>query len=175
MGKDAKKAYKTVRLGSRKILLQPKFMQMAIDAALKGIKKGGGPCGACIVDFDGNVVSCAANSVVSTPSPTRHAEVNAIDLACKKLKTHILGRHIIYTSTEPCLMCRGAIYWAKLPIVVYGTSQHDARKAGFDELNISDAQFLKLGKRKTVIVRDFMRKDARRIFAEFKKISGKMY
>jgi len=173
MEKDANK--RGTRASPKKVFLRPKFMQMAIDAALKGMEKGGGPFGACIVDFDGKAVSCASNSVIRTPSPTRHAEVCAIDLACKKLKTHILDRHIIYTTTEPCLMCRGAIYWARLPIVVYGANQEDARKAGFDELNLTDAQFIRLGKRKTVMVRGYMRKDALLTFAAFRKISGKLY
>jgi len=166
---------KSVLVGGRKVAIRPEFMQMAIDTALKGIKKGRGPFGACITDLDGKLVSCAANSVILTPSPTRHAEVCAIDAACKKLKTHMLGRHIIYTTTEPCLMCRGAIYWAQIPVIVYGTNQNDARALGFDELNISDAQFLRIGKRKTAIIRGFMRKEAKGIFWKFRKISGKMY
>jgi len=168
-------ANSTVLLGSKKVEIKPEFMRMAINAALKGIKNGGGPFGACIVDFDGRVIACAANSVINTPSPTRHAEVNAIDLACRKLKTHVLDKYAIYTTTEPCLMCRGAIYWAQLPIVVYGTNQKDARTLGFDELNITDAQFLKLAKRKTAIVGDFLRNEAQCVFSEFKKISGKLY
>jgi len=164
-----------IRYKGKKILLEEKFMRKAIDVALLGIKKGNGPFGAAIVDFKGNVISCTANSVVKSKNPTLHAEVNAIAAACKKLKTHILDKHIIYTTTEPCLMCRGAIYWAQIPIIVYGTNQKDARVLGFDEINISDAQYNRIGKRKMIIVKDFMRKEAKVIFSEFKKMQGKMY
>ncbi len=158
-----------------KISLERKFMRKAIDAALNGIRKGSGPFGAAIVDFEGNMISCTTNSVVKSRNPTLHAEVNAIATACKKLRTHVLDRHIIYTTTEPCLMCRGAIYWAQIPIIVYGTTQEDAKILGFDEINISDAQYKKIGKRKMVIVKDFMRDEAQRIFREFRKIQGQMY
>lgn len=165
----------SIRCNGRKILLDEKFMEKAISAALLGIRKGRGPFGAAIVDFDGKMISCATNSVVQTPSPTKHAEVNAIDQACRKLKTYVLDRHLIYSTTEPCLMCRGAIYWAHIPIIVYGTDQKDARVLGFDEINISDAQYRKIGKRKIIIVKHFMRKEALGIFRQFRKLKGQMY
>jgi tRNA(Arg) A34 adenosine deaminase TadA len=165
----------TVRYKGEEIILDKKPMRKAIDAALIGIKKGSGPFGAAIVDFEGKVISCTANSVVKSRNPTLHAEVNAIIMACKKLRTHVLDRHIIYTTTEPCLMCRGAIYWAQIPVIVYGTNQKDVKILGFDEINISDAQFQRIGKRRMVIVKDFMRADAKKIFREFRKMQGKMY
>jgi guanine deaminase len=164
-----------IRYKGEKIILEEKFMKMAIDAALVGMKKGSGPFGAAVVDFKGNLVSCAANSVVRSKNPTMHAEVNAIAAACKKLGTHVLDEHIIYTTCEPCLMCRGAIYWAQIPVIVYGANQKDAKILGFDEINISDAQFQRIGKRKMVIVKDFMRADAQEVFREFRKMQGKMY
>jgi guanine deaminase len=165
----------SVLFKGEKIVLQERFMRQAISVALEGIKKGSGPFGAVIVDFKGNTVSCTANSVVKSRNPTMHAEMNAITAACKKLGTHVLDEHIIYTTCEPCLMCRGAIYWAQMPIIVYGANQKDARVLGFDEINITDAQFNRIGKRKMVIVKDFMRPQAREIFKEFRKKQGKMY
>ena len=165
----------TVAFEGRKIRLERKFMQKAIDAALEGIKKGSGPFGAAIVDFEGNLISVAVNSVVKSKNPTLHAEVNAIGAACKKLKTHVLDRHILYTTTEPCLMCRGAIYWAQIPIIVYGTDQKDARVLGFDEINISDSQYNRIGRRKMIIKKHFMRDEAKEIFRRFKKMQGQLY
>lgn len=65
--------------------------------------------------------------------PTAHAEVVAIRLACKKIKNFKLTDCILYTSCEPCPMCLGAIYWARLKKVYFASDREDAAKAGFDD------------------------------------------
>ena len=160
--------------GSR-VPLRRSAMTNAIRCALSGMQKGGGPFGATITTLGGKTVACASNSVIPDRNPTCHAEMNAIAAACKKLKTHVLDKCVLYTTTEPCLMCRGAAYWAQIPIIVYGTNQKDAKVLGFDEINISDKQFLKIGKRKPVMVPDFMREDCRELFTQFGRLRGKLY
>lgn len=160
---------------AQEIVLQRAAMSKAIACALAGLKKGGGPFGACISTLEGKIVACAANTVLPDGNPTRHAEVNAIAAACKKLKTHVLDGHVLYTTTEPCLMCRGAIYWAQIPVIVYGTGQKDARGLGFDEINITDAQMRKIARRKPVIITGFMREACREIFRQFRRMQGKLY
>ena len=158
-------------------------MKLAIDTALEGIKNGCGPFGAVITTFGGRLLSVSANSVVQAPDPTRHAEMNAISLAAGALGMKrknqsapvFLSDTVLYTTTEPCLMCRGGIYWARIPIIIYGTSQKDARVLGFDEINISDKHYQKLGQREIVIVNDFMREEAKVIFEQYRKMHGTMY
>jgi guanine deaminase len=74
-----------------------------------------------------------ANQVTSTNDPTAHAEVCAIRNACKKLGVFDLEGCEIYTSCEPCPMCLGAIYWARLSRVYFANADADASRIGFDD------------------------------------------
>ena len=105
-------------------------MREAIRLADESVKNGGGPFGAVIVK-DGEIVAGSSNSVTIDNDPTAHAEVNTIRKACQKLGTFDLSDCVIYTSCEPCPMCLGAIYWAHLRCVYYGTTKKDARDIDF--------------------------------------------
>lgn len=107
-------------------------MRMAIRLALENINNGGGPFGAVIVK-DGEVVSTGVNRVTAHHDPTAHAEVQAIREACRKMGTFSLDGCSIYTSCEPCPMCLGAIYWARLSRVFCGCTKVDADEAGFSD------------------------------------------
>ena len=109
------------------------FMTRAIQLSLENVHAGrGGPFGAVVVK-DGTIIGEAANQVTSTKDPTAHAEVLAIRAACKKLGAFELLGCEIYTSCEPCPMCLGAIYWARLARVYFGNADADASKIGFDD------------------------------------------
>lgn len=116
--------------------MQDKFMQIAVEEALKGIKKGhGGPFGAVIVK-DGKVIAKAHNMVLKNKDPTAHAEITAIRKAAKKLKTFDLSGCEIYTTCQPCPMCLSAIYWSRIKKVYYGGTDKDAESIGFDDKRI---------------------------------------
>ena len=92
------------------------FMRKAIAEARKNLlRPQGGPFGACIVK-DGRVLAAARNTVLKDDA-TSHAEVNAIRLASRKLGTFDLTGCEIYSTTEPCPMCFGAIHWARIGTV----------------------------------------------------------
>ena len=106
------------------------FMREAIRIADESVKHGGGPFGAVIVK-DGEIIAGRSNSVTLDNDPTAHAEVNTIREACRKLGTFDLSDCVIYTSCEPCPMCLGAIYWAKLRRIYYGNTKKEAAGIGF--------------------------------------------
>ena len=106
------------------------FMREAIRLANESVKNGGGPFGAVIVK-DGKIVAGSSNSVTIDNDPTAHAEVNTIRKACRELGTFDLSGCIIYTSCEPCPMCLGAIYWARISRIYYGNTRKDARDIQF--------------------------------------------
>ena len=108
------------------------FMRRAIQLSLESVKHGGGPFGAVIVK-EGKIIAEAANRVTLDNDPTAHAEVNAIRQAARSLGRFDLSGCDIYTSCEPCPMCRGAIYWAHLDHIYYGCNRRDAADAGFDD------------------------------------------
>jgi guanine deaminase len=110
-----------------------KWMKIAYDEAVDGmLLNEGGPFGA-IITKDDKIISQAHNQVLLTNDPTAHAEVNAIRKASKKLSTFDLSECILYTTCMPCPMCLGAIFWARIKTVYYGSSELDAQKAGFDD------------------------------------------
>lgn len=112
--------------------MDSRWLDRAIDLAVSNVASGGGPFGAVIVR-NGVVLAEAANSVTSANDPTAHAEVNAIRLACREIGSFDLSGCEIYASCEPCPMCLGAIYWARLDRVLYAADRHDAADAGFDD------------------------------------------
>jgi guanine deaminase len=112
-----------------------RWMQIAYDEATKGmLEDDGGPFGAVIVQND-KIIAKAHNKVISSKDPTAHAEIIAIREASQKLDSFNLSGCILYTTCMPCPMCLGAIMWARINKVYYGTTEEDAAKSGFDDLH----------------------------------------
>lgn len=110
-----------------------KFMLEAIGLAQSNVENNnGGPFGAVVVK-NGKIVGKGNNQVTSSNDPTAHAEVVAIREASKKLGTFNLEGCEIFASCEPCPMCLGAIYWARINKLYYAGNQDDAAKANFDD------------------------------------------
>jgi len=121
------------------------FMRAAIKVGLKGTESGQSPFGACVVK-DGRIVASAHNTVWADTDSTRHAEINAIRKACRKLKSVDLSGCTVYSTCEPCPMCFSACHWAKISRIVYGASIDDALAAGFKELHIHNRMLKARGK-----------------------------
>ena len=100
-----------------------KFMRVAIDIARRARDKGNHPFGSLLVDEAGNVLLEAENTVTTDRDCTGHAETNLMRLASQKYDRDVLARCTLYTSTEPCPMCSGAIFWGNVRRVVFGLSQ----------------------------------------------------
>ena len=102
------------------------------------IDKAGGPFG-CVIVKDGEIIAEGANTVLADNDPTCHGEMNAIRNACKELGTHDLSSCILYTTSEPCPMCYGAIWWARISKIYYASTTRDAKEFGnFDDLTLSE-------------------------------------
>jgi len=113
--------------------MHEQFLQQAIDLGLSNVKtKKGGPFGALIC-LDQEIIAACSNIVTSSNDPTAHAEITAIRMACTKLNTFQLSDCTLYSSCEPCPMCLGAIYWARLKAVYFASRHFDAAQAGFDD------------------------------------------
>ena len=98
-----------------------KYMIEALKEANKAFKLGEVPIGAVIVKDD-KIISRAFNKKESSNLATSHAEILAINKACKKLNNWRLLDCTLYVTVEPCLMCCGAIIQSRIKKVVYGTS-----------------------------------------------------
>ena len=93
----------------------------AIELAGQAFEKGDLPFGALLVHND-RIILEAENTSQSENDVTRHAELNLVSCASRQLSEDKLRNSTLYTSTEPCPMCAGAIYWAGIPRVVYACS-----------------------------------------------------
>ncbi len=113
------------------------FMHEALRLAAESVREGGGPFGAVIVK-DGEIIARGRNRVASTNDPTAHAEIMAVRKACERLGSFQLEGCDVYTSTEPCPMCMGALYWARPARVYFASEREDAAAAGFDDGFIYD-------------------------------------
>ena len=115
---------------------QKDFMRRAIALSRQGMAEGrGGPFGAVVVS-GGRIVGEGANQVTSTNDPTAHAEMVAIRAASTALGRFDLSGCEIYASCEPCPMCLGAIYWARIDRIHYGNTRAEAARIGFDDARI---------------------------------------
>ncbi|MCJ7522871.1 MAG: nucleoside deaminase [Dehalococcoidia bacterium] len=89
--------------------------------ARQALQNGNEPFGA-LLTRKGQIVLTAENTVNTDGDLTRHAELNLVSRAVQSLPSDILSQCTLYASTEPCVMCAGAICWAGIPRVVYGCS-----------------------------------------------------
>ena len=111
------------------------FLRRALDLAVDNVHDGGGPFAALVVR-DGAVIATGTNRVTPSNDPTAHAEIQAIRAACAEVEHFELTDCTLYATCEPCPMCLGAIYWARLDRVVYAATRTDAAEAGFDDHHI---------------------------------------
>jgi len=151
-----------------------KFMRVVLEEVREGIRSGQAPFGACIVK-DGEVIACEHNSVWKQTDCTAHAEILAIRKACKKLKTIDLSDCEIYSTCEPCPMCFSACHWARISKIYYGASIQDAKRYGFNELEISNEQMRRNGNSKVKIKAGLMKDECIIRFKEWKRSKGRSY
>ncbi len=108
-----------------------KFMAQAIAEAYLAIENlHGGPFG-CVVVKDSQIIGKGHNCVLKNNDPTAHGEIMAIREACKNLKTYDLTGCSLYSTAEPCPMCKCAILWANISEVYYGCNTKDTENIGF--------------------------------------------
>ncbi len=118
------------------ISFDEKMMRLALDQADNAAAIGEVPVGAVVV-CDGEVVSAAYNTRETDKNALHHAEIKAIDEACKKLGGWRLHKCDIYVTLEPCPMCAGAIVNSRIKRVVYGAPDEKAGAFG-TKLDLND-------------------------------------
>ena len=96
------------------------FMGKALDEAREALKSGEVPIGAIVVCHD-KIIARAHNMTEMLTDVTAHAEMQAITSAANALGGKYLTECTLYVTVEPCTMCAGAIGWAQIPRIVYGT------------------------------------------------------
>lgn len=107
------------------------FMELALEQAKIAYKKREIPIG-CVIVKNGKVIAKAYNTREKSKSAIAHAEILAIDKACKKVKNWRLEDSDIFVTVEPCLMCIGAILNARIKNVYYGAKNTSMTNVDID-------------------------------------------
>jgi tRNA(Arg) A34 adenosine deaminase TadA len=143
-------------------------MRLAIQEAIAGVNSGQAPFG-CVLVKDGEVIAQSHNTVWQDTDPTKHAEINAIQIACARLQTIDLSGVEMFCTCEPCPMCYSAAHWARISRIVFGARIEDARNAGFNELPIPAQEMNRFNPRPMEIVAGFMADECRAVFELWKR------
>lgn len=112
-----------------------RFLRLAIDVAARARSAGNHPFGAVLASADGEVLLEGENSVTTDRDVTGHAELNLVRAAWRRYSEAELASTTLYSSTEPCAMCSGGIYWSGIGRVVYALAE-----ASLGELTGADAE-----------------------------------
>jgi tRNA(adenine34) deaminase len=96
------------------------FMALALEQAQRAQASGEVPVGAVLVDGHGQVLGFGANAVIRLSDPTAHAEILALREAAKQIGNYRLVDTTLYVTLEPCAMCLGALFHARVSRIVFG-------------------------------------------------------
>jgi tRNA(Arg) A34 adenosine deaminase TadA len=103
---------------------EPRFMARAYAIARSAVAHGNHPFGALLVR-GGEILGEYENEVVTTKDVTRHAETGLVSKMSAELEPDTLASSTLVTSTEPCIMCCGAIHWAGIGAIVFGVRSRE--------------------------------------------------
>ncbi len=150
-----------------------KYIRAAIKIARNARDNGNHPFGALLVDEDGHIVLEAENTVVTAKDSTAHAEINLMRQASSKYDSEFLAKCTVYTSTEPCPMCSGAIFWTNVRRVVYGLSEEGLYEMiGWDAeeiLHLPCHEVFERGRKPIEVIGPILEDEAREVHLGFWK------
>ena len=128
-----------------------KYMRIAIEEAKKSKEKGENPFGAVLLDPEYNFCHKSQTRCIELSDPTAHAETLVIREYCKKTNSVYLKDYILICSGEPCILCSGAIRWAKIGKIYYSVPQETINKTSGGKLKPSCDSLINCGSSKKEI------------------------
>lgn len=140
------------------------FMKEALKEAKKAYKKLEVPVGVVIVK-DGRIIARGHNQKESKNSPIMHAEIMAIEKACRKLDNWRLNDCEMYITLEPCAMCAGAIMNSRIKKIYIGAMEHNSGACGSKLNLLQDYEF----ETQVEIETDVMKDECENILKQFFK------
>lgn len=142
-------------------------LRAAIDEARQAQAEGNPPFGAVLVRSDGMVLGRAGNTEGATGDATEHAETNLIRAATRQHDEETLRETTLYASTEPCAMCAGAVFWARIGRVVFGLRAERLYEMKGDtgrQLSLSCRDVLARGNHEVEVVGPLLEDEATAVF-----------
>ncbi|MEO0474094.1 MAG: nucleoside deaminase [Bacteroidota bacterium] len=146
------------------------FLRRAIALAREHAQLGLDPFGAVLV-LDGEIVAETGDQSVRYADPTAHAELILISEYCRKTTQISLKNHTLYSSTEPCVMCSGAIHWAKISRVVFSVSQVSLQQFSGGKAKPSASELIHVGGKSIEVVGPMLEEEGLAVFREFPFLS----
>lgn len=140
--------------------MNEKYMKLAIKNAKKALNNGDVPIGVTIIR-NNKIISQGYNQKEKLNNAVKHAEIIAIERACRKLNTWHLEECEIYITMEPCLMCIGAIAQARIGKIVYSVKNEKFGYSNFVENSN------KIGNHKINIETGILEKEAKQLLINF--------
>jgi tRNA(Arg) A34 adenosine deaminase TadA len=150
------------------LAINENFVKRCIQLAADAVAHGNHPFGALLVK-DEQIVLEAENTIFTGHDVTNHAEMNLVRLAVQKYDPDFLATCILYTSTEPCAMCSGAIYWAGIGAVVYACSATRLADFSGKGLEIRSQDIFSTGTKKVTIAGPVLESDAEEVHKAYWK------
>jgi tRNA(Arg) A34 adenosine deaminase TadA len=143
------------------------YVRAAIQEARRAQEEGNPPFGAVLVSGDREVIGRAGNTEGRTGDCTGHAETNLVRAASLQYDADTLRRATLYASTEPCAMCAGAIFWARIGRVVFGlrSERHfELKDTPGRQLRLTCADVLARGNHEVEVVGPVLEDEAASVF-----------
>jgi len=141
------------------LIRHEQLMRVCFELAASARDKGNHPFGALLA-LEDRIILTAENSVFSDHDITGHAEQNLVSIASRQLDSEMLEKLTLYTSTEPCAMCTGAIYWAGIRNVVYGCPAETLGEMAGGNFVVPCRHIFGYGKQLVKVVGPVLEKDA---------------
>lgn len=148
------------------------FIRLVNQLAWESAEEGMDPFAAILVK-DGEVVASSKDKCIIYSDPTAHAELVVISEYCRSSKLISLEGVSLYCNTEPCVMCSGAIHWARLSTVVFSVSQIGLQRFSGGKPKPSCEPMINIGGKKTEVIGPLLEEDGLKVFKSFPFLSKK--
>lgn len=142
------------------------FLRETIALSKSAVANGNEPFGSVLVK-GGDIILRAENSVFTGHDMTNHAEMNLVKLAAQHYDPAFLADCTLYTSTEPCAMCAGAIFWSGIGHMVFACSETRLGEIAGIGLNVPSRTVLQTGARIVSVVGPILEDEAAEVHLEF--------
>jgi len=151
-------------------------MALTVALSAENVARGGGPFAASVF-LEGRLVAAGVNLVISSGFSIAHAEIMALMSAQALLGSVVSVQPpvTLFSSTEPCCQCFGALVWAGVRRLVCAATTDDAEAVGFDEGPKPAAWASVLERRGIAVTREFQRAAAQRVLIDYVGGGGKIY
>lgn len=152
--------------------LDEHFIKKVNEIARSAAEKGFDPFGALLVK-DQEIVATSLDKCILYSDPTAHAELILISEFCRANKLISLEPYTLYCNVEPCIMCSGAIHWAKISRVVFSIGQSELQSVSKGKQKPSCRELINSGRKQIEIVGNILPDEGRAILKQYPFISKK--